>query len=280
MTTFGMDVDAYARRIGYDGERAPSPGALRAIVRAHAMAIPFENLSVLASGAPDLGLEALEAKLVHNARGGYCFEQNGLLLGALRALGFDVTPLSARVRYATPPEVVTPHSHMVLCVATPHGRMLVDAGFGGLTPTAPVRLDTREAQSTPHEDVRLVPHDGGFVLQASLAQEWRDLYAFDMVAQHPVDYLQQNWYTATRPGALFANNLVVARPTPDGRHTLFNRRHTWRERSGATRETVVESVDALRGVLDSVFAIRPSNAELAAAWEVSGHGPPSHPMFA
>ena len=36
-------------------------------------------------------------KLVHNRRGGYCFEQNQLFLRALTALGFDTRPLLARV---------------------------------------------------------------------------------------------------------------------------------------------------------------------------------------
>ena len=252
---------------------------LRGVAHAHAMAIPFENLAVLAHGAPSLEPDAVEARLVERSRGGYCYEHNALLLAALTALGFDVAPLSARVRYNTPAGTMTPRSHMVLGVATRDGLMLVDAGFGGLTLTAPVRIDAREPQATPHEEVRIVPEADGFLLQARLAGEWRDLYFFDLARQHPVDYVQQNWYTATRPGALFANNLVVARPAAGGRHVVFNRTRAWRPTSGPAVREVIGSIDALRETLAATFGIRPSDAELARAWDVSGRGPAEHPMF-
>ena len=38
-------------------------------------------------------LDAVVAKLVDGGRGGYCFEQNFLLLEVLRSLGFDATPI-------------------------------------------------------------------------------------------------------------------------------------------------------------------------------------------
>ena len=274
-----MDLDAYCRRIGYDGPRDASIGTLRAVAHRHATTIPFENLGVLAHGAPALDDETVATKLVERRRGGYCYELNALLLAALRALGFDVLPLSARVRYALPRGAPTPRSHMVLCVATEEGRMLVDAGFGGLTPTAPVRLDVREAQSTPHEDVRIVEDDGGYLLQAHLGGTWSDLYFFDLVPQHPVDYLQQNWYTATRPGALFANHLVVALPSREGRRTLFNRTMTWRPRHGPSEATTLASSEALREALATHFALQPGDDELATAWSIAERGPSHHAMF-
>ena len=135
-----MNLDAYLDRIGYAGPRTPTLATLRAITRLHATTIPFENLSVLVDGPPDLDLPALEAKLVDAGRGGYCYEQNGLLAAALVALGFDVQGLSARVRHGVPPEVVTPRSHRLMSVETSEGTAFADAGFGGLTLTAPVML--------------------------------------------------------------------------------------------------------------------------------------------
>ncbi|MBK9713600.1 MAG: arylamine N-acetyltransferase [Kouleothrix sp.] len=41
-----VDVDAYLRRIGYDGPRDASAGALRSLHRAHMLAVPFENLDI------------------------------------------------------------------------------------------------------------------------------------------------------------------------------------------------------------------------------------------
>ena len=70
-----IDLDAYFARIGYRGPREPTLAALSAIVLAHVQAIPFENLDVLLGRPIDLTPEALERKLIHARRGGYCFEQ-------------------------------------------------------------------------------------------------------------------------------------------------------------------------------------------------------------
>jgi N-hydroxyarylamine O-acetyltransferase len=274
-----MNLDAYLDRIGYAGPRTATPATLAAIAKRHAMAIPFENVSVLSAGAPDLDPAAVEAKLVRARRGGYCYEHNTLLSAALQAIGFDVVPLSARVRYGVPATVATPRSHMVLCVTTSDGRMLVDAGFGGLTLTSPVRIDASEPQATPHEWVRIVPGDDGCLLQARVADEWRDVYRFDFVRQHPVDYVQQNWHTATRPGALFAHNLVVALPSAEGRHTLFNRTLTFRDRAGQPHRRAIATIDGLRAALETPFRISPGDAELQRAWEVARQAAPEHPAF-
>jgi N-hydroxyarylamine O-acetyltransferase len=275
----GMNLDGYLRRIGYAGPRAATLATLREITRQHAMSIPFENLSVLLDGPPRLEVDALEDKLVARSRGGYCYEQNGLLAAALRALGFPVTGLSARVRYGVPPEVVTPRSHMLMRVDTADGPAFADAGFGGLTLTAPVLMRWHEEQDTPHERVRLVPAGSDFLLQALVGDTWMDVYRFDLAVQLPPDYVQQNWHTATRPDALFANNLIIAMPMPKGRYALFNRTLTWRPLSGEVVRTEVGAKTELRELLAELFSIEPSQAELDRAWEVAGRHSNLHPGF-
>lgn len=274
-----MNLDAYLDRIGYAGPRAPTLETLRAITRLHATTIPFENLSVLVEGPPDLELPALEAKLVDAGRGGYCYEQNGLLAAALVALGFGVQGLSARVRHGVPPDVVTPRSHRLMRVETPEGTAVADVGFGGLTLTAPVMLRWQEEQDTPHERVRLVPAEDDFLLQALVGEAWTDVYRFDLAVHLPPDYVQQNWHTATRPNGLFGSNLIAAMPMPEGRYALFNRTLTWRSLAGEKVRTEVRSKAELREVLGELFSIEASAAELDRAWEVAGRSTSLHPGF-
>jgi len=274
-----MNLDAYLARIGYAGPRTATLVTLREITRKHAMSIPFENLSVLVDGAPDLELSALQAKLVDRSRGGYCYEQNGLLAAALRELGFSVVGLSARVRYRIPEGVVTPRSHMLMRVETPEGIAFADAGFGGLTLTAPVMMRWHEEQETPHERVRLVPAGDDFVLQALVGDAWSDVYRFDLAVQLPADYVQQNWHTATRPDALFANNLIAAIPMPEGRYALFNRTLTWRPLDGRVVREQIQTKAKLREALAERFSIEASPAELDRAWDVSGRHDNLHPGF-
>ena len=81
--SYTPDLPAYFARIGLHGERQPTLDLLRAIVHAHVSSIPFENLDVLLGRGISLDPTAVERKLVHDRRGGYCFEQNSLLLHVL-----------------------------------------------------------------------------------------------------------------------------------------------------------------------------------------------------
>lgn len=99
-----MQLDAYFARIGYGGARVATLEVLRAIVARHTQTIPFENLNPFAQLPVRLDLAALERKLLHSRRGGYCFEQNLLLWNVLRQLGFEVEGLAARVSWNTPPD--------------------------------------------------------------------------------------------------------------------------------------------------------------------------------
>ena len=81
-----IDLEAYARRIGYLQPLTPDLATVQGIVRAHVAAIAFENLDPLMGRTLDLDPLALEDKLVHAGRGGYCFEHNLLMAEVLRAM--------------------------------------------------------------------------------------------------------------------------------------------------------------------------------------------------
>ena len=94
-----LDLQAYLVRIGYSGDLRPTYGTLEGLHLAHATPIPFENLDIFLKRPIRLDLGSLLVKLVQGGRGGYCFEQNLLMLAVLQELGFSVTALAARVRY-------------------------------------------------------------------------------------------------------------------------------------------------------------------------------------
>ena len=94
-------------------------------------AIPFENLDVVLGRGIDLSDEAVDDKLIHRKRGGYCFEQNTLFMRVLLALGFDVTPISARVRIGRTREETPARTHVFLRVPIDGVHYLADVGVGG-----------------------------------------------------------------------------------------------------------------------------------------------------
>src|SRR5437867_421475 len=109
-----MNIDAYLKRINYTGSRVPSPETLRSLQLAHLHTVPFENLSIHADEPIVLNDEALFTKIVKNNRGGFCYEANGLFAALLRALGFEVSMLSAGV--AANGEFSPDFDHMALMV--------------------------------------------------------------------------------------------------------------------------------------------------------------------
>jgi N-hydroxyarylamine O-acetyltransferase len=183
-----VDLDAYFERIGYSGSRAPTLDTLSAIHLRHPQTIPFENLDPLLRRPVLLDVPSLEAKLVRDCRGGWCFEHNLLLCHVLESLGFRVTGHAARVLWNAPEGVIRPRAHMLLSLELDGVLYMADVGFGGLTLTAPLRLVAGIEQATPHERFRLVAGDSDFVLQALLGREWRPLYRFDLQRQLLPDY--------------------------------------------------------------------------------------------
>lgn len=219
-----IDLDAYLARIHYAGSRKPTLAVLNAVIAHHVAAIPFENLDVLLGRPVRLDPASLQQKLVCDRRGGYCFEQNGLLLLVLTALGFQVTPLSARVRIQMPRDFTPPRTHLFLRVEIAGEPWLADVGLGGLSPTAALRLNETGEQPTPHEPRRIVREEGRFFRQAKLGGEWSDVCEFTGEAMPLIDRELANWWTSTNPGSKFRQNLTVACAGPEGtRRTIMNR---------------------------------------------------------
>ena len=197
--TFHLDLDAYCARVGYDGPRAPTLPALHAITAAHTRTIPFENLDVLLGRGIDLDPAAIFAKLVVQRRGGYCFEQNGLLLMVLEALGFRVAPISARVRWQRPRDFTPPRTHVVLRVELDGTSWLTDVGVGGMSLTAALRLEADIEQATPHEPRRLLREGGRWFHQVRLGDAWHDVCEFTLEEMPAIDRELGNWYTSAHP---------------------------------------------------------------------------------
>lgn len=261
-----FDLDAYLARIGYAGDRAPTLDTLQAIHLRHATTIPFENLNPLLRWPVRLDLEALQRKLVRDGRGGYCFEQNLLLRHALRALGFRVTGLAARVRWNVPEDVVTARGHMLLRVDLDGTTYVVDAGFGGQTLTAPLRLERDAEQATPHEPFRLIDAGDEFVLQARVRDEWQALYRFGLQEQFLPDYEVTNWYLSNHPESHFVTGLIVARPDAERRYTLRNNEFAAHHLHGDTTRRTLTSADELRATLADTFRLTlPDDPALDAA---------------
>jgi N-hydroxyarylamine O-acetyltransferase len=256
-------LDAYLRRIAYRDATAPDLPTLRALVAAHAAAIPFENLDPWLGLPVDLEPAALQRKLLHDGRGGYCFEHNLLLQAALRAIGFDVSALIARVLWRQSDDAVTPQTHMLLRVELDGENWLVDVGFGSQTLTGVLRLQADIEQPTPLEPFRLVRMGDDWCMQSQLHGVWRSLYRFDLHSPPPIDLVVANHYVSTYPGSRFTTHLVAARIEGDRRLTLLDREFTVRRLGHEPERQLLRDGGEVRRVLEQRFMLRlPAHPQL------------------
>ena len=263
-----VDIKAYSGRIGYKGEWAPSLDCLKAIHFLHPQSIPFENLNPLLGIPVLLDINSIQEKLLQNGRGGYCFEHNLLLMNVLKALGFKVKGLAARVLWNLPEDAVTARGHMLLLVEIEDMLYISDVGFGGLTLTAPLLLKAGVEQETPHELFRLKMDRNNYLLQAKVKDEWKSLYKFSLEEQLLPDYEVTNWYLSNHPNSHFVTGLIAARSTPDKRYALRNTNFSIHHLDGTTEKKMMKSVPQLSELLLEVFKIRlPENHGLEQSLE-------------
>lgn len=244
-------VAAWLGRLGLTAGLPVTSGTLTAVTLAHLDCISFENLSVFCGAVPDLGLDALARKMLHQQRGGYCFEVNTLLCAGLLGLGFDARLRMARVMWQR--DVPGPRTHCVCIVRLNGGEYLVDVGFGGPGPTEPVRLNGHTG------DLHTEDRSGlGIVLSRRTDDgQRRDLYAFTEEPTAMSDLEAGNWLAATLPGSLFARTLVVARQSGDLRLVLDGTELRKFAKGRAPHVETLQTPDAVCTCLQDVFGLQP-----------------------
>ena len=264
--SYSPDLDAYFSRINDSGSREPTLETLNRLIAAHVRTIPFENLDILLGRPISVGLEAIEQKLVHDRRGGYCFEQNTLFQQVLLALGFSVRAISARVRLQRERSFMPARTHLFLRVEIDGQSWLADVGVGALSPTSALRLTLDTPQSTPHETRRIIAAgewsgfeqrapDAVLFHQALLDNRWQDICEFTLEEMHPIDRELGNWFTSAHPDSHFRNRLVVARATETGRVTLLNRELKHRGADGRTETRYLETDEEILTVMYAEFSL-------------------------
>jgi N-hydroxyarylamine O-acetyltransferase len=264
--SYTPDLEAYFARIGYQGSREPTLETLHALSFAHVKSIPFESLDVLLGTRIDLDPRAVEDKLVHRRRGGYCFEQNSFFWHVLGALGFQAQVISARVRWNNPRDVLPARTHAFVRVEVGGESWLADVGIGSMSLTSAIRLELDREQATRHEPRRILAEGSweGLLRRAPAAKlyhqvllggQWLDICEFTLEEMPAIDREVGNWYTSMHPTSHFRGRLMVARATEEGRLTLLNRELTRRGKDGVAHTQPVGSPEELLQILAAEFGL-------------------------
>jgi N-hydroxyarylamine O-acetyltransferase len=209
-------LDAYLARIGAARPERGDAESLRELQLRHLLAVPFENLSIHLGEPIALEEGALVEKVVHQHRGGFCYELNGAFAALLSALGYTVTLLAARAHGAD--GLGPPFDHLALRVDTPKP-WLVDVGFGKHA-HYPLRLDVRGEQPDPGGTFRILEGKHG---DLDVVKDGKPQYRIEARPRVLSDFEATCWWHQTSPRSHFTQSVVCSLLTETGRVTVADR---------------------------------------------------------
>lgn len=257
-------IREYLGRIGYDGPVSVDGETLTAIHRAHALAVPYENLEIQFGRENLLDEGAFHDKIVDRGRGGWCYEMNGMLTWALGELGFDVT----RVAGAVGREFVgsaADANHMVGLVDLDR-RYVVDVGLGD-GPLEPFPLAEREWDDAA----------GHYRLERLDEEWWRFhndpngmAHSYDFT-EHPVgltDYQETCTRLQTDPESTFVKFAIVSRRHEDGYEAIRDTTHL-DVRGGELDKRYISDLDDYANTLARCLG-GDLGAEVETLWDIVG----------
>jgi N-hydroxyarylamine O-acetyltransferase len=254
-----MNLDAYLDRIAFAGPARANLATLQALHRAHAAAIPFENLDVQLRRPISLEPTAIFDKLVTRRRGGWCYEQNGLMGWALQEIGFRVTRLGAGVLRDKLGDVQL-GNHLCLRVDLDEP-FLVDVGFGGSL-GGPLPLREIDRGDAPYR-VSLSRTDDGY--WRFTEQAHGDPFSFDF-RDEPADealLLSKRDFLQGDPTSNFVLNLVVQQRQGET-HVSLRGRVLQETASAGVEKRILGSADEFSAALRERFGL--DLPEAASLW--------------
>ncbi|HZK25657.1 MAG TPA: arylamine N-acetyltransferase [Oscillospiraceae bacterium] len=257
MSNESFNLEAYFKRINYQGKTDVTAETLKGLHIAHTLNVPFENLDVHFKKPIRLDRESLYQKIVENKRGGYCFEMNGMFSFVLKEMGFKV--LDVLARGTRDGKEFFSQSHQVMVVEIGDELWLADVGFGNDGITAPVLLEEGvDQQQFTHTYRILKDPKHGYILQSKVDGEYKYMYAFHLINCHPMDFEMANYFMATYPNSFFSIMKMCTMPTKEGRVTLTDIRNEKKFKqlvNGQVTETNLNSEDEFKEKLQQYFAL-------------------------
>lgn len=254
-------VDEYLGDLGLE-RQPPSLSALTEIVRRHVSRYPFASIGPRLRDDLPIDPPSLLDRIVVRRRGGYCFEQNGLLFVVLEQLGYPVRLQMARVLLSGNPHPGL--THRVTRARVDDTEYLVDVGFGPQGPPFPVRMDGTTSTDGRYRVARV--GDVDFRLETRDGDTWLVLYRFDDVPYGQADAELGHFYSHRHPEAAFVNALVASRILDDEVRSLRNREYHV-IRGDDRRIEPVEDPAHLHRILTGDIGLQVTDAESAQLFE-------------
>jgi len=255
-----VDLAAYFERIGFEGEARLDATTLKALHRAHLLAIPYENLDVQLGRPVTIDPEAAFEKIVTRRRGGWCYEMNGLFGLALQTIGFPVARLAGGVVRSLMGEVMV-GNHLVLKVEVEGQPWIADVGFGdGVLEAFPLAQGPVTTGGFAYRMERL---DEGWWRFHNHAFGGAPNFDFQLEAADPALLREKCLWLQTAPESPFVQNATAQRHRP-GEILILRGRVFKRVRPDGAQDHLVASADEFVDILAREFDL--DLPEAASLW--------------
>ncbi len=254
-----MNLQNYLKRIQFYTPPAADLDTLNRLISQHINNIPFENLDVQLGIPIDTEITSSYSKIIEAARGGWCYEMNGLFEWVLKELGFEVHRLSAGVNRIEAGDS-TLGNHLCLKVNLDQA-YLVDVGFGGsLSRATPI---AEHQSSHPPYKIELTKTEDSFwrftetIHGKPFSFDFRESTADEKLLNKKCTELQ------TAQTSPFVQNFVTQMRSGEKHYSLRGKVFTVRTKEDTTTHTL-NSLDEFMTTLCDIFNL--DVPEAASIW--------------
>ncbi|SUL70313.1 N-acetyltransferase [Staphylococcus aureus] len=217
----------------------PSIEALNYYATRFMLTVPFENIDVQNGKPISVDIDALFNKIVHDKRGGFCYELNTFFKAYLQQKGFNPELMSATIH--TPGGGRSQNgSHASLVVSINNVFYVTDVGFGDLPLNAiPITLPDDTQQITDISGTfRAIFNSEDkdiFYVQKYENNHWHTKYEAEFKAREIEEFDQNIEYNQTHPDSVFVKHLLITMPQSFGRATMSENHLTFNKRWNARK---------------------------------------------
>lgn len=219
---------------------------LRDVVSRHLATFAFSSVGCQLGDDLPLDFESLYQRIVIGRRGGYCFEQNGLLYGVLEELGFSPKLFLGRVIHNQ--DIHPGLTHRISMVEYDGKHYVLDVGFGYLGPTFPVLMPEVESHKGKNTFRIAERRPGEYHMQVFKDGDFFSLYRFELARYGQADCEVGHFFSHRHPDANFVNHLVVSRIQADETRFVIDVTY-WIITKAGTRSREISDSDQLKQIL-------------------------------
>jgi len=239
-------------------DRQPDFDFLNDLVRQHVATFAFSSVGCRLGDSLPLDFESLFQRIVLQRRGGYCFEQNGLLYGILETLGFSPKLYLARVIHNQ--DIHPGLTHRISLVKYEEQEFVLDVGFGPPGPRIPVSMGGDQANDGDKIFRIAEFRPGEFHMQVFKEGDFFSLYRFELARYGEADCELGHFFSHRHPKAMFVNHLVTSLILENKILFLHNLEYQVITKSGTHKQEVSDS-EQLGRILVGELGVQITEAE-------------------